>query len=70
MVATTQWNLYDDELETLVTKLNYHARFLTSAAYAIQTKVPDSNGPAHHEHSPKFQELDELHEHPRPQGGK
>jgi hypothetical protein len=48
MVATTQWNLYDDELETLVTKLDYHARFLTSAAYAIQTKVPDSNGPAHH----------------------
>lgn len=47
MVATTQWNLYDDELETLVTKLNYHARFPTSAAYAIHAKVPESNGPAH-----------------------
>ncbi len=42
MVATTQWDFYDDELETLVMKLNYHACFLTSAADTAHAEAPDT----------------------------
>lgn len=52
MITKTQGNLYDDELETLVTKLNCHAHLLTSAAYAMRAKVPESNSPAHHNPDP------------------
>jgi len=52
MSTTTRCDSYNDELETLVTKLSYHARFLTSAAYAIHVKEPESNPAAHHSPDP------------------
>lgn len=52
MSTATRCDFYDDELETLVTKLNYHARFLTSAAYTIHAKEPESNPAAHNSPDP------------------
>jgi hypothetical protein len=51
MSTTTQLDP-DDELETLVMKLNSHARFLTSAAYEIHAGVPESSRPARHSPDP------------------
>ena len=52
MPTTTRWDPYDNELETLVMKLKYHARFLTSAAYAIHAGVPYLQHPARHNPEP------------------